>query len=302
MQMISKGMTSTGGQWLVLTAAVLWGTTGTAQAFAPAGVQPIVVGAVRLAVGGLALLLFAARQLPAARHGRLSNQTRLPIRPTLIGAASIAAYQLCFFAAVSLTGVAIGTIVAIGSAPILAGLLSWLVDRERPQRRWIMATLLAVAGCTVLIASGGTLNVNAGGVLLALGAGAAYAVYAHSSKALLAEHTPDLVTAVLFSLGAVFLLPVLFISDLSWLSTGRGLMVALHLGLVATALAYILFTRGLQRIPVSSAVTLSLAEPLTAALLGILLLRERLTFPGLIGISLLLTGLFYLLAFNRKKV
>jgi DME family drug/metabolite transporter len=248
------------------------------------------------------LLLFAARQLPAARHGRLSNQTRLPIRPTLIGAASIAAYQLCFFAAVSLTGVAIGTIVAIGSAPILAGLLSWLVDRERPQRRWIMATLLAVAGCTVLIASGGTLNVNAGGVLLALGAGAAYAVYAHSSKALLAEHTPDLVTAVLFSLGAVFLLPVLFISDLSWLSTGRGLMVALHLGLVATALAYILFTRGLQRIPVSSAVTLSLAEPLTAALLGILLLRERLTFPGLIGISLLLTGLFYLLAFNRKKV
>jgi DME family drug/metabolite transporter len=79
-------------------------------------------------------------------------------------------------------------------------------------------------------------------------------------------------------------------------------MVALHLGLIATALAYILFTRGLQRVPVSSAVTLSLAEPLTAALLGIFLLRERLTFPGLIGISLILTGLIYLLAFNRKKV
>jgi DME family drug/metabolite transporter len=294
--MISTVATQARGQWLVLAAAVLWGTTGTAQAFAPMGASPVVVGAVRLAIGGTALLLFAARQ------GRLFNQKRLPVRPTLLGAASIAAYQLCFFAAVSLTGVAVGTIVAIGSAPILAGLLSWLVDRERPQRRWIMATLLAVAGCTLLIASGGTLNVNAGGVLLALGAGAAYAVYAHSSKALLAEHTPDFVTAVLFSLGAVFLLPILFISDLSWLSTGRGLMVALHLGLVATALAYILFTRGLQRVPVSSAVTLSLAEPLMAALLGIFLLKEQLAFPGLIGISLLLTGLFYLLAFNRKKV
>jgi drug/metabolite transporter, DME family len=283
------------GQWLVLAAAVLWGTTGTAQALAPVGVQPVVVGAVRLAIGGLALLLFAAR------YGRLTGYRRLAIRPTLLGAASIAAYQLCFFAAVSLTGVAVGTIVAIGSAPILAGLLSWLVDEERPQRRWIIATLLAVAGCTLLIASGGTMRLNAGGVFLALGAGAAYAVYAHSSKALLAENAPDLVTAVLFSLGAIFLLPILFISDLSWLSAGRGLLVALHLGLVATALAYILFTRGLQRIPVSSAVTLSLAEPLTAALLGVLILREQLPLEGFMGISLILAGLALLAIASGSK-
>jgi DME family drug/metabolite transporter len=76
--MISKSMTSTGGQWLVLTAAVLWGTTGTAQAFAPIGVQPVVVGAVRLAIGGLALLLFAVR------HGRLTGYKGLSLRPTLL--------------------------------------------------------------------------------------------------------------------------------------------------------------------------------------------------------------------------
>lgn len=283
--MRSKVMTQVGGQWLVLAAAVLWGTTGTAQAFAPPGVQPVVVGAVRLAIGGMALLLFAAW------HGRLTGYRRLSLRPTILGAGSIAAYQLCFFAAVSLTGVAVGTMVAIGSAPILAGLLSWLAARERPQNRWIMATLLAVTGCTLLIAPGGALKVNTGGLLLALGAGAAYAVYAHASKALLAEQSPDLVTAVLFSLGAVFLLPVLFVGELDWLLNSRGMLVALHLGLIATALAYILFTRGLQSVPVSTAVTLSLAEPLTAALLGVLVLKEQLTLPGVLGICFLLAGL-----------
>jgi len=289
-------LTQVRGQWLVLAAAVLWGTTGTAQAFAPMGASPVVVGAVRLAIGGTALLLFAARQ-----QGRLFNQKRLPIRPTLLGAASIAAYQLCFFAAVSLTGVAVGTIVAIGSAPVLAGLLSWLVGKERPQNRWIIATLLAVAGCTLLIASGGSLNIHVGGVLLALGAGAAYAVYAYTSKLLLAEHAPDLVTAVLFSLGALFLLPILLVGDLSWLLAGNGLLAALHLGLVATALAYILFTRGLQLVPVASAVTLSLAEPLTAAVLGIFLLKERLAWPGILGICLILAGLVLLAIASRSK-
>lgn len=283
------------GHWLVLAAAVLWGTTGTAQALAPAGVNPIVVGAVRLAIGGLALLLFAVRR------GRLKGYRRLSIRPTLLGAGSIAAYQLCFFASVSLTGVAVGTIVAIGSAPILAGLLGWAVNRQRPQLRWILATLLAITGCTILIASGRSLSVHAGGVLLALGAGAAYAVYAHASKRLLAEQPPDLVTAVLFSLGAIFLLPVLFLGDLKWLSTGSGFLVALHLGLVATALAYILFTRGLRIVPVSSAVTLSLAEPLTAALLGIFLLKEQIAPTGVIGICLIMAGLTLLAIASEPK-
>jgi DME family drug/metabolite transporter len=253
------------------------------------------VGAVRLAIGGSALLLFAAWQ------GQLSGIRQLPRWPTFLGAASIAAYQLCFFAGVALTGVAVGTIVAIGSAPILAGLLSWLVQKKRPQPRWLLATLLAVSGCTLLIASGQSLAVNVGGVFLALGAGAAYAVYALASKALLAEQSPDLVTAVLFSLGALFLLPILFTGNLAWLQTGSGLIVALHLGLIATALAYILFTRGLQRVPVASAVTLSLAEPLTAATLGIFLLGERLTATGLIGISLIVTGFILMMLAPKPK-
>jgi DME family drug/metabolite transporter len=273
------------GRWFVLAAAVLWGTTGTAQAFAPTGAQPMVVGAVRLAVGGAALLALAAAR------GVLRDGKRWPPLATALAAGSMAAYQLCFFAGVAKTGVAVGTIVAIGSAPILAGVLGFLVRWERPGRRWVVATVLAVLGCSMLIIASGGVSVDALGVVLALGAGVAYATYAVAGKGLLEERSPDAVMAVVFCLGAVFLSPLLFITDLSWLRQPRGLAVALHLGLVATAAAYVLFARGLSAVPVATAVTLSLAEPLTAGTLGVVLLGERLTTSAMLGIGLLFSGL-----------
>src|SRR4051794_33151640 len=89
----------------VLLAALCFGTTGTAQALGPAGLSPAGVGAAPILVGGGLLVAFAGG-LP-----------RLPLRPLLIAAGGVAAYQLCFFAAVADTGLAVGTIVALGSAP-----------------------------------------------------------------------------------------------------------------------------------------------------------------------------------------
>lgn len=281
------------GQWFVLAAAVLWGTTGTAQAFAPEAAQPAAVGALRLAVGGAALLALAVAR------GALRGKERWPALATVFAAGSMAAYQLCFFAAVAKTGVAVGTIVAIGSAPILAGGLGSLVRGERPGRRWFVATLFAVSGCSLLIAAGGGLRVNVLGVVLALGAGVAYATYAVAGKRLLEERPPEAVMAVVFCLGALLLSPLLVAADLNWLAQPRGLAVVLHLGLIATAAAYTLFARGLMAVPVATAVTLSLAEPLTAGTLGVVVLGERFTAAAIFGIGLVFSGLA-LLSLGRR--
>ena len=45
------------GIWCVLMAATLWGTSGTSQAFAPAGFDPLVTGTLRLALGSATMLL-----------------------------------------------------------------------------------------------------------------------------------------------------------------------------------------------------------------------------------------------------
>ena len=280
------------GQWFILAAAILWGTTGTSQAFAPASAQPASIGAARLATGGVTLLLFAAAR------GVLRDGNPWPLLPTLVSAGSVAAYQLFFFSGVAKTGVAAGTLIAIGSAPVLTGGLGFLLRGEVPDRCWILATALAITGGGLLVSAGSSLNLDPAGALLALGAGAAYAVYAVVSKGLLTTHHPDAVAMVIFGLGAVFLLPLLLRTDLSWLTQPRGLVVTLHLGVFATAAAYALFSRGLMTTPAATAVTLSLAEPLTAGLLGVFLLGERLSPQAIVGAALLLGGLLLLSVFN----
>lgn len=286
---------STGGAWLVLLAAVCWGSTGTAQAFAPLGATPAAVGVTRLAIGGVALLAWA-----------LARRALRPDRPwpkvaTVAAAACMAVYQLCFFAAVARTGVAVGTVVAIGSSPVLAGLLGWWLRSERPGQAWLVATTLAVAGCTVLTLSGsGTVAVDLVGVLLALGAGGSYALFAVLSKDLVAVQRPEAAMGVVFMLGALMLLPLAFWLDFTWLAEPRGMAVALHLGIVTTALAYAFFGQGLMTTPVATAATLTLGEPLTATLLGLLLLREAVNLQAALGMGLLLAGLLALALSTRR--
>jgi DME family drug/metabolite transporter len=136
---------------LVLLSAVCFGTTGTAQALGP-DAAPVTVGAVRIAIGG-ALLLLVARTAPVAA-------ARWPRRELGAVAAAIAVYQLAFFAAVDRTGVAVGTVVALGSAPAIAGVTGLLMDREPLTGRWAAATALACAGVLLLVLGGGETSVD----------------------------------------------------------------------------------------------------------------------------------------------
>jgi DME family drug/metabolite transporter len=281
---------------LVLLSAVLFGTTGTAQALGPDGTTPLTVGASRIAIGGAALVAIALLTKT------LKDGNRWAPAPALAGALGVVGYQLCFFAAVDATGVAVGTVVALGSGPAFAGLFGLALRGERPTRQWAIATGLAVTGAAILVlAGGGATSVDPLGIALALGAGASYGLYTVTSKTLLEHgHSPEGVMAAAFGLGAVLLSPILFLGDTAWLTTPGGASLAIYLGLIPTAVAYVLFARGLQRLPAASVATLTLAEPLTAASLGVAVLGER---PGPVaglGALLVLSGLLVLA--QRPKV
>ncbi|MDQ6637647.1 MAG: EamA family transporter [Candidatus Dormibacteraeota bacterium] len=271
---------------LLLIAPILFGTTGTAQALAGAQAAPLAVGALRIAVGGLALVLVAL--LSGGPRPLLQVLFSRPLTAT-VAAVSVAAYQLFFFSAVATTGVALGTVVAIGSGPVFAGLLGLLIG-ERPGLRWAAATALALAGVLALVGPGA--RVVPAGVATALGAGLAYACFTVSARRLLrAGHSSRAVVAASFGAGALLLVPFWLGQNLQQLAGLPGLLLIGWLGFITTALAYLLFGRGLRAVPAARATTLGLAEPLTAATLGLLLLHERPTPIGWLGGALIAMGL-----------
>ncbi len=205
------------------------------------------------------------------------------------------------FSAVHQTGVAVGTIVGLGSAPIFAGILVFLLYGERPGRRWVIATLLAILGCSLLILSGhgAQVTIRPVGLLLAVGAGGSYAMYALTVKTLLAKHSSLAVMAVVGSLGASMLLPLTWALDFSFLGQAQGVLVVAYLGLFSYALPMFLFAYGLTIIPVATAVTVTLMEPLTAGLLGVVV-GEHFPLAAWCGLFMMLAGLFVLSVPRRK--
>jgi DME family drug/metabolite transporter len=275
----------------VLLAAVCFGTTGTAQALGPAA-SPVAVGAARIVLGG-ALLVAIARVMGVG----------LPrLDATVLGiAVAIAVYQLSFFAAVKLTGVAVGTVVAIGTGPAAAGALGRLVNQERLTRRWAVATACAAAGVVLLAGDGGA-TVDPGGIALAVTAGVGYATCTVLSKRLLvAGVPPEGVMAAGFGGAAVLLVPVLAVAGPGFLTGTGGIALALYLGAIPTALAYVLFSRGLHALSSGETATLVLAEPLTAAALGVVALGEHPSAVAGAGAVLVLCGLAVLAAPGRRR-
>lgn len=283
------------GSLLILSAAILWGTTGTSQALAPMEANSLTIGALRLLIGAFALFGLAMLQ------GGFRQRVRWAPLLTLIAGASTALYQVTFFNGVRLTGVTVGTVITIGSSPIFAALLEYFLEREQLSSRWFQATFLSIVG-VIFLTTGGQeeIETNLMGMALALGAGLSYAVFAITNKRLITNHRADEVMAVSFGLGAVLLLPLLFFTSLVWLQSARGIGVVIYLGLIATGLSYAFFGRGLKSTSASTATTLSLVEPLTAAILGVVVVGERLTLVAGIGMVLIFLGLVRLTLFPAK--
>ena len=279
----------------VLAAAVLFGTTGTAQALGPDGMSPLGVGAVRVSIGALGLLAAIrisggsiVESIVGSIVGRRNH--RFPIAIAGLG---VAGYQIGFFVATERAGVALGTLVALGSGPAFAGLYQAARTRRPPSVGWSVATSLAAAGAGLVAfgRQGGTADDLGVGLAAALLAGLSYAVFSIAGKRAMDSGMASLpVMAASFTVGSVLLAPLLVTQPMSWLSTGRGLAVALHLGLAATALAYALFGFGLARLTVPTVVTVTLFEPATAALLSVVALSEPLDVIGWLGVVLVMAG------------
>ena len=269
---------------LILGAAALFGTTGTVLANGPLGVDSVTAGVTRLLVGGAGLAIVSHRHF---------RQVLGQFWVAGLGAVGVGAYQLCFFYSTRHAGVAVATVITIGSSPLFARLIGALRHRPPPHRLWYLAALILSVGLAFLSsAQDAGSQVELVGVISALVAGLSYAIYTECAAVLIDQKLDSTaVMGVLFLGAGILTSPFLLFRPVSWIATQRGVVMIVYLGIVTLSLAYVAFGKGLKKLVPTTVVMLTLLEPVVATLLAYFVLHEKVSGPTWFGMLLVLVGL-----------
>ncbi|WP_374637259.1 DMT family transporter [Paracoccus sp. (in: a-proteobacteria)] len=274
----------------ILFASVVWGTTGTAATFAPE-VSAAAIGAAAMGVGGIAQALVALRGIRRARAA-LWDQRRLLV----IGALAVAIYPMAFYGSMRLAGVTVGTVITIGSAPILSALIEYVFDRTRLTWRWMIGAFVGLTGMVfICLAENAAQGHAVGGEAVPLGialgllGGLTYALYSWTARRMmLGGIRSPVAMGATFGLGGLLLLPVLIVSGGPFLASWNNAAVGIYMAAVPMFLGYLCFGYGLAHVQASMATTITLLEPVVAAVLAVIIVGERLPLLGWIGVALII--------------
>jgi len=285
------------GLLYVALAATAWGTAGAAAVllFSDSGLGPLALTFWRCA-GGFVLLLAVrqARMGPRRSGSVLWRRGAMPL--TLVTGLGFTLFQAAYFGAVQMTGLVVATVVTLGAGPVLIALGSRLTTGERLGGGGVLAVIGALAGLAVLVLGGGgtgTTVVRPAGLVLALLSASGYA-----GITLLTRRTgrsggaadPLDTSLWSFAIGAACLLPAALAEGI-WPRTadlGHTLWLLLYLAAVPTALAYALYFAGAAVVRAATVSVIALVEPVSAAVIAVAVLGERLTVPMVLGTVILL--------------
>ena len=210
-----------------------------------------------------------------------------------MGALAVAIYPLAFYSSMRLSGVIIGTVVSIGSAPILSAIIEYFSRDFQLNKQWATGALLGIIGMVMLAFSDNAsttiqyTHVNLG-ILLGLVAGLTYALYSWSARQLMLKgvNTKAAMGAT-FGCGGLLLIPVMLITGSAFVTSWNNMAVGFYMALIPMFLGYLCYGFGLSKISVSMATTITLLEPVIAAILAMLIVGECLSLIGWIGMLLI---------------
>ena len=270
--------------WIALTALApaVWGTTYIVTTHALPTGHPVFAALMRtLPAGALALAL--TRRLPSGQWWWKS---------LVLGALNMACFfPLLFVAAQRLPG---GVAATLGAAqPIIVAGLAVVVLSEHPSVWRLIWGGIGVVG-VALVVLGPQAGLDALGVAAGLGGAVSMGLGVVLTKR---WGRPDGVSALslagwqLTGAGLLLIVPAFVIDGVPAGIDATAVAGYSWLGLVGGLAAYVVWFEGIRRLPVTPTALLGLLSPLTAALLGHLVIGEVLTSIQLLGFALALTAM-----------
>ena len=272
----------------IVIASFLWGTTGTVASYSP-DVSSLAIGAFSMGIGGVLLVVTAQKKL-FIDYKLMLEQPRILI----LGAASVAIYPLAFYTSMRFSGVAIGTVVSIATAPFFAAILEHLISKKHISQQWILSFVIGAIGIALLTLgrdqsnnTAYSINQQSLGILLGCIAGLTYAGYSWAARRLIESgvHSKSSMSG-LFGCSALLLLPSLWFTGYNLFSSSTNALVSLYMAIIPMFLGYLLFGFGLNYIDASKATLITLIEPLVATILAVFIIGEKFKVIGWIGVAL----------------
>ncbi|WP_082566203.1 EamA family transporter [Arthrobacter sp. Soil782] len=276
--------------WALLITALapmVWGSTYLVTvALLPPGL-PLTAAVLRALPAGL-LLLLVVRRLPRGSWWW---------KALVLGGLNIGVFfALLFVAAYRLPGGVAATVGAVQPL-IVAGLATWVL-KDRLSLKVVLAGITGAAGVALLVLSPQA-RLDTVGVLAALGGAVSMAAGVVLAKKWGKAEKPLTMTAWQLVAGGLLLVPLMLIVEGQPPAlTVTNLGGYLYLSILGTAVAYVLWFRGIQRLPVTAPSFLGLLSPVVAALLGWLVMGEQLSLLQGVG-GLLVLG--SILAVNVRR-
>ncbi len=283
------------GPLFVLIGSLCYSFSGTIQSFAPEGATPFTITESRMLIGalGLACFCWVSKKFPKSFFD-FNFKYLLSVALCLYG------FQLLFFSSILETGVAVGTVAAIGSTPIWTAIIEKIFYNKNPSGIWYLATFLAIIGIVFLNLENMNSSIHWIYLLLPLLAGLCYAgEIILAPKAMEGVSSESAMTIVMLMV-ALINAPTLFLFPLSWIASLHGLSCVFALGLITASLAFAFFFTGVKYTRATVASTLGLAEPMGAACWGIFLLHEPYSLWTISGILLILGSILLLSLLDKQ--
>ncbi len=286
----------------VLFAAVLWGSSGVCAQYImeSSRVSAQWLTMVRLLFSGLILLMLAFMQ--GERIFRIftdrADRYRL-LFFTLFGALLV---QLSFLVTIEKSNAATATVLQFLAPSIIVAWFA-LARKSWPGPFVLVAIITSLAGTFLLVTHGNPTSLSISGAALLWGIISAFAAafYTTYSSGLIARYGTLPIVGWSMLLGGLMLVPFYVRQPVQIAGDGRVLMAFFYLVVVGTAITFSLYLKGAQVIGGPRASILSCAEPLSSALLSLLLLHVVFTIPDWVGTLLIVSSVMLIALDSRRR-
>lgn len=282
---------------LVVLATVIWGGTSPIMKFTLREVPIFTLAFIRMVIASAILgsIIFNNLKVKKEDFGRLF----------LTGITGVTLNIGLFFVGLKMAP-AINAALIIASCPVLTLAITHFLLKEKVSKKLLAGSLVALTGVITIVGmpDGSTRTIVLIGNLLLFLSALSWVFYEIVSKKLLGTYSPSVVVFYSMAIGALTFFPFALWENLSnpywfyklsWPGFG-GILYGIFL---ASLLAYWAWGRGLQKMPTGQAAFFFYLDPVSGAILSIILLGEKITPALVIGGVLIFSGVL-MVEYHRK--